>query len=271
MGKQRLDQALVTRNLSPSRAKAQAVIDAGQVRVSGLIAPKASSLIDENQHIELILPEEQWVTRGGFKLAGALEDLHIDPTGLVALDAGCAHGGFTDVLLTRGAKRVIAVDVAYGQFDWGLRSDPRVHLMERTNIRHLQAGDLPEQVDLVVADLSFISLTKVLDGLLAACSAQATLLPMVKPQFEIGKGRVGKGGVVRDPADWAEALDTVIRAAQAKGCALKAIAPSRTPGPSGNIEYFVQFIRGSAPNTDPTPLIQSAIATALTLVPTHAD
>ena len=250
MARQRLDQALVARKLAPSRAKAQAYIEAGYVHVNGLIAPKAASMVDDHQGITVTQPDTQWVTRGGLKLAGALDDLAIDPAGCIAMDAGCAHGGFTDVLLTRGAAHVYAIDVAYGQFDWRLRGDERVTLLERTNIRHLKPGDLPQLVDLVVADLSFISLTKVLDGLLSHCAPAATVLPMVKPQFEVGKARVGKGGVVRDPADWADALHHVLDAAQDRGWDVVNIVPSRTPGPSGNIEFFVQLTNIPGHRTD---------------------
>lgn len=235
------------------------MIEAGHVNVAGLIAPKAASMVQDDQPITLNLPQDQWVTRGGFKLSGALDDFDLDVSGLAVLDAGCAHGGFTDVLLTREARRVIAVDVAYGQFDWALRTDPRVHLMERTNIRHLQPTDIPEPVDLVVADLSFISLTKVLDGLVNACAPQARLMPMVKPQFEVGKERVGKGGVVKDPHDWAAALTQVIDAAHARGCGLLGITPSRTPGPSGNIEFFVLLQRGHHTTLNENDVIEGAI------------
>lgn len=269
MARQRLDQALVSRKLAPSRAKAQAMVDAGLVMVNGLITPKSSSLVDDHQGITVTEPEEQWVTRGGFKLAGALDDLAVDPSGLIALDAGCAHGGFTDVLLTRGASHVYAVDVAYGQFDWRLRTNEHVTLLERTNIRHLQPGDLDQPVNLVVADLSFISLTKVIDGLLSNCAPGAVLMPMVKPQFEVGKERVGKGGVVRNPDDWADAINTVMGAAQARGCTPVKVVPSRTPGPSGNIEFFIHLNYGSSRTHVLLDLISEAIAQAEELVNTH--
>ncbi|WP_336251166.1 TlyA family RNA methyltransferase [Stomatohabitans albus] len=262
MVRQRLDVALVQRKLAASRAKAQLLIDGGHVRVSGLISPKPSSMVDDSQRIHVEEPEQQWVTRGGRKLEGALADLHIDPTGLRILDAGCAHGGFTDVLLTRGASHVYAVDVAYGQFDWRLRTDDRVTVFERTNIRHLQPGDLPDTVDFVVADLSFISLTKVLDGLLAPCTPDAMLLPMVKPQFEVGKSRVGKGGVVRNPDDWADALGRVIEAAHTRNCDVVGVVPSRTPGPRGNIEFFVHLQRGRARTNVHLRYIEQAIEAA---------
>lgn len=271
MARQRLDQALVARHLAPSRAKAQALIGAGLVQVAGLIAPKSASMVDDTQGITVAQQEDQWVTRGGFKLAGALDDLGLDPAGLRALDAGCAHGGFTDVLLTRGAAHVVAVDVAYGQFDWRLRTDPRVTLLERTNIRHMQSGDLEDPVDLVVADLSFISLTKVLDGLLANCAPGATVLPMVKPQFEVGKEKVGKGGVVRDPGVWADALHLVLDASVAKGCSPVAIVPSRTPGPSGNIEFFIQLETKCERTDVRLSLVQEAIAAAERLVKVHGN
>lgn len=271
MARQRLDQALVSRKLAASRAKAQAMIEAGLVTVNGLISPKASSMVDDHQGITVTEPEDQWVTRGGFKLAGALDDLGVDPAGCIALDAGCAHGGFTDVLLTRGAAHVFAVDVAYGQFDWRLRTDDRVTLLERTNIRHLQPGDLSQPADLVVADLSFISLTKVLDGLLANCAPDATLMPMVKPQFEVGKERVGKGGVVRNPEDWADAIRTVTEAAVTRGCVPVKVVPSRTPGPSGNIEFFIHLQRGSNRTYVLLDLITDAIAQAEELVKTHGN
>lgn len=271
VARQRLDQALVARRLAPSRAKAQALIADGLVSVAGLIAPKAASMVDDGQGIHVMQREEQWVTRGGFKLAGALDDLGIDPSGRIALDAGCAHGGFSDVLLTRGVSHVYAVDVAYGQFDWTLRQDPRITLLERTNIRHLDAGIITQPVDLVVADLSFISLTKVLDGLLAPCAPDATLLPMVKPQFEVGKDRVGKGGVVRNPDDWKDALSQVITAANSRGCTLKGVVPSRTPGPSGNIEFFLHLQRMDTALAINATYIEDAITSAMTLAQGQGD
>ena len=258
-GRRRLDAEMVRRKLVPSRSAAQERIAAGAVQVDGVLQPKPASQVTADQVIRLTETGPTWASRGGLKLDGALDDLAVDPTGHLALDAGAAHGGFTDVLLRRGAAAVIAVDVAYGQLDWALRTDDRVTLLERTNVRHLTPDDLGgRQPTLVVADLSFISLRKVLPALVGVAAPDAILLPMVKPQFEVGPSRVGKGGVVRDPATWADALAMVAADAAEHGLALHGAAPSQAPGPAGNVEFFLHLQAGS-PSTDPEALIGAAV------------
>jgi 23S rRNA (cytidine1920-2'-O)/16S rRNA (cytidine1409-2'-O)-methyltransferase len=229
----------VARGLAKSRAQAQALILAGRVQVEGLAAPKAGALVPDG--VQVALKElSPFVSRGGEKLAGALDHFQVSPEGKVALDAGASTGGFTHVLLTRGARRVYAVDVGYGQLDATLRHDPRVLVMERVNIRHLPKEAIPELIDLVTLDLSFISLTLVLPKILEFLHPEGEILAMVKPQFEVGKGQVGKGGVVRDPGLQQEAVQRVAEAAAALG--LSAAFPSPLKGPKGNQEYFLYLI-----------------------------
>jgi 23S rRNA (cytidine1920-2'-O)/16S rRNA (cytidine1409-2'-O)-methyltransferase len=239
-----LDAEMVRRGLAPSRTAAQALIAARQVRVAGLPEPKAASQVGPDQPIAVDDDVERYASRGGGKLAGALDDLGVDVAGRTCLDAGAAHGGFTDVLLRRGAAHVIAVDVAYGQLAHGLRTDPRVTVLERTNVRHLAVDALGgRRPDLVTADLSFISLRAVLPALAAICAPAATVLPMVKPQFEAGPAAVGRGGVVRDPATWRRVLEEVVEAAAGVELGLVGAAPSRLPGPAGNVEFFLHLQR----------------------------
>lgn len=243
----RLDAELVRRELAPSRTAARALIEAGSVRVDGVAVPKPASQVTRDQAIHVVDDGPRFASRGGLKLDGALEDLGVDVAGAVALDAGAAHGGFTDVLLRRGAVHVVAVDVAYGQLDWRLRSDERVTLLERTNVRHLTPEDLaPHRPDVLVADLSFISLGKVLPALASLAADRATALPMVKPQFEAGAAAVGKGGVVRDPATWVRTMHEVAETAAGLGFRTLGAAPSRAPGPAGNIEFFLHLHRDPA-------------------------
>ncbi len=254
MTRRRLDAEMVRRHLADSRTAAQHLIAAQRVTVGGMVANKPATQVEDSVAIEVIAkPEDDYVSRGAHKLIGALDAFEtiLPPIqGLHCLDAGASTGGFTDVLLRRGAKSVAAVDVGYGQLAWRLREDPRVMVLERTNVRHLQ----PEQVvdqdgcapSLVVSDLSFISLTKVIDQL-SKCAPEALQLLMVKPQFEVGKGRVGQGGVVRDPELRVEAVTQVAKYAQSVGLGVAAVAPSPLPGPAGNVEYFLLLAPGSSP------------------------
>jgi len=242
--KRRLDLLLVERGLAPTREKAQALILAGLVEVDGRPGAKAGASYDEAVEIAVAGPPHPYVSRGGVKLAAALDHFGIDPAGLVCLDVGASTGGFTDCLLQRGAARVYAVDVGHGQLDARLRSDPRVVVREKVNARALSAAEVGERVDLVVADVSFISLAKVLPAVLACCAPRFDALAMVKPQFEVGRGRVGKGGVVREPADRRAALVEVARAARALGASVLGFAPSGLPGPKGNHETFVWLAEG---------------------------
>ena len=216
---------------------------AGVVRVGGEPARKPGQMVDGDEEITVERGPE-YVSRGGIKLSNALDAFGIDVGGRKALDVGASTGGFTDVLLQRGADAVIALDVAYGELHWRLRQDPRVTVLERTNARSLEPGALPYRPGLIVADVSFISLTKVLPAVLAAAADRFDCLAMVKPQFEAGRERVGKGGVVRDPETRVETLVTVAESARAGGHAVMGFAPSGLPGPSGNLETFVWIAEG---------------------------
>ncbi len=245
--KMRLDQLLLARGLAESRSQAQALILAGRVLVAGTALTKAGSLVPEDADLAVKAPPTQYVSRGGEKLAAALAHFRVSPAGKVALDAGASTGGFTHVLLTLGAARVYAVDVGYGQLDPSLRRDPRVVVRERRNLRRLGPEDVPEPVDLVTLDLSFISLTLVLPKILEFLQPRGEVLALVKPQFEVGKGQVGKGGVVRDPRLQEEAVAKVARAAAALGFQVSPAFPSPLKGPKGNQEYFLYLIGPPSP------------------------
>jgi 23S rRNA (cytidine1920-2'-O)/16S rRNA (cytidine1409-2'-O)-methyltransferase len=218
--------------------------------VGGAPAAKAASQVAVDDMIALAPAPSRWVSRGGYKLEAAVDAFALAVDGRVCLDAGASTGGFTDVLLAHGAARVVAVDVGYGQLDWRLRNDERVVVLERTNVRHLVAADLPSPPpELVVADLSFISLTLVLPALVRVAAPAADLVPLVKPQFEVGRDAVGRGGVVRDPAAWRSALRRVVAAAVDQGLGLVGACASPLPGPAGNVEFFLHLRRdGSADN-----------------------
>lgn len=252
----RLDAELVRRGHARSRGHAAEIIENGFVLVSGMVASKAATQIGTDQPIVVRTPSEEppYVSRGAHKLIGALDAFELEVKGRRALDAGASTGGFTDVLLRRGAAHVTAVDVGYGQLAWALRSDDRVRVMERVNVRELT----PEQIgdprpDLVVGDLSFISLKLVLGALRECVAADADFSMMVKPQFEVGKARVGAGGVVREPELRAEAVSDVAAHALTLGLGVVDVAASPLPGPSGNVEYFL-WMRAGAPPLDPARL-----------------
>jgi 23S rRNA (cytidine1920-2'-O)/16S rRNA (cytidine1409-2'-O)-methyltransferase len=235
----RLDKLLVDRGLAPSRERARALIMEGKVLVADRPAEKPGSMVDTGVEIRLRGEDIPYVSRGGLKLAHALAHFALDVTGAVALDAGASTGGFTDVLLQRGAARVYAVDVGYGQLAWSLRQDPRVVVIERQNVRYLERARIAENLDLGVADLSFISLTLVLDKLGELLGAGRTpLVALIKPQFEVGKGNVGKGGVVRDAQKRQEAVDGVLAFARSHGWGVEGVVESPIPGPAGNIEFL---------------------------------
>jgi 23S rRNA (cytidine1920-2'-O)/16S rRNA (cytidine1409-2'-O)-methyltransferase len=238
IAKVRLDQLLAQRGLFPSRSRAAASVMAGEVRIGEQLADKPGRLVAEDVAVS-VAGGRRFVSRGGVKLSNALEALAVPVEGRRCLDVGASTGGFTDCLLKRGAAEVTCVDVAYGELAWELRTDDRVTVLERFNARGLRPADLPYAPDLVVADVSFISLTKVLPAVLACCAARFDALAMVKPQFEVGRGRVGKGGVVRDAEDRRAALVTVAEAAVALGATVLGFAPSGLPGPKGNRETFV--------------------------------
>jgi 23S rRNA (cytidine1920-2'-O)/16S rRNA (cytidine1409-2'-O)-methyltransferase len=237
-GKERLDERLVREGLAPTRSQAQAWILAGRVLVDDAPATKAGQPVAADARVRLRGEARRYVSRGGEKLDGALADLGIDPAGKRCLDLGASTGGFTDCLLQRGARQVVAVDVGYGQIDVKLRDDPRVRLLERTNARYLTRADVPEAVDLVTIDVSFISATLLLPRV-REIAPDAGVLVLVKPQFEVGRERVGKGGVVRDDADRAAAVERVRTAAEALGYVARGEAESRLPGPKGNREVFL--------------------------------
>jgi 23S rRNA (cytidine1920-2'-O)/16S rRNA (cytidine1409-2'-O)-methyltransferase len=241
----RLDTLLAERGLFESRARAAASVMAGEVRLGGHgeRARKPGQLVDPEVPVA-VDERPRFVSRGGVKLANALAQLGIDPAGRRALDIGASTGGFTDCLLQAGAEHVVAVDVAYGELDWRLRNDERVTVLERCNARALGPGDLPYVPDLVVVDVSFISLTKVLPAVLACVAERHDVLAMVKPQFEVGRGSVGKGGVVRDADARRSALVGVARAARGLGEAVLGFASSGLPGPKGNRESFVWLAEG---------------------------
>jgi 23S rRNA (cytidine1920-2'-O)/16S rRNA (cytidine1409-2'-O)-methyltransferase len=238
MARKRLDALMAERGLFESRSRAAAAVMAGSVRIHGEPARKPGQMVAEDDEITVDRGPE-FVSRGGIKLTNALDAFGIDVQGRKALDVGASTGGFTDVLLQRGAVAVIALDVAYGELHWRLRQDPRVTVIERTNARSLEPETLPYRPDLIVADVSFISLTKVLPSVLACAAEQFDCLAMVKPQFEAGRERVGKGGVVRDPETRIATLVAVAEAADSDGHTVMGFASSGLPGPSGNRETFV--------------------------------
>jgi len=240
----RLDAELVRRGLSSSRSEAQSSIDQGLVTVRGVPASRAATLVDAETPIALMGEAARFVSRGGEKLDGGLDRLGIRVEGRW-LDAGASTGGFTDCLLQRGADEVAALDVGYGQLEWGLRNDPRVTVIERKNVRELSPGDLPWTPDGVVADLSFISLTLVLPALERVAGPATSYLLLVKPQFEVGRDSVGKGGVVRDKELWRTAVMKVVDGAAALGLGTVGVTHSDPPGPAGNREFFVALNRGA--------------------------
>jgi 23S rRNA (cytidine1920-2'-O)/16S rRNA (cytidine1409-2'-O)-methyltransferase len=244
MTRRRLDAEMVRRGLSSSRSQAQEAIRAGFVMVGGSPADKAATLVSADAPLGLTAEPRRFVSRGGDKLDGALDRFCIDPTGRLCLDAGASTGGFTDRLLKGGAARVVALDVGYGQLAWEIRNDPRVVVMERTNVRDLTAAALPFAPQLVVADLSFISLRAVLPALVGVGAPEAEFVLLVKPQFEAGRRDVGRGGVVRDSVVWRRVLEEVSDALSAldAGPLDSAVSPLR--GPAGNVEFFVYGRRG---------------------------
>ena len=236
--KKRLDVLLVERALAPSRQRAQALILAGHVLVNGQPENKAGTLVPFNERIELVGEAIPFASRGGIKLAGALEDFGVSVQDKVCLDVGSSTGGFTDCLLQRGAKRVYAVDVSIAQLDWKLQQDPRVMRIER-NARFLKGEDLPERVDLITVDVSFISVSKILPALLHMAKPRAEFLILIKPQFELERGQVGKGGIVRDPKLHESAIERIRTAAEHAGLRCETARPSLLAGAEGNQEFFL--------------------------------
>lgn len=259
--RRRLDAVLVERGLARSRGEARECIAAGRVTIDGAPATKPATLVARGADLVVAEPGPRWASRGGEKLAGGLERLGLDVAGRHALDVGAAHGGFTDVLLSRGVVGVVAVDVGYGQLAWRLATDPRVVVLDRTNARHLRAEALPWRPDLVVGDLSFISLTLVLPALARVAADAVDLVLLCKPQFEAGRGAVGRDGVVRDPAEWERAMRRVVDAATEEGLGLVGAVPSSLRGPAGNVEFVLHLARGRGGTTaeDPAALTAAAV------------
>ncbi len=237
-GKKRLDLLVVETGLADSREKAQAMILAGEVRVNGSRSDKAGMQVATDARIEVSGTSAKYASRGGLKLEGALEDFAVDVSAKTCLDIGASTGGFTDCLLSNGARRVYAVDVTTEQMVWRLQQDPRVKQI-KANARNLRAEQIPEPVDLVTVDVSFISVAKVLPAVVAAAGPRAEYLILVKPQFELDRGDVGRGGIVRDAALHARAVDRVRTAAEAAGLRVEGVRPSRLTGAEGNQEFFL--------------------------------
>lgn len=247
MVRRRLDVELVRRHLARSREQAQEFIDAGFVEVNGMVATKAASQVEENAAIRVNTdPDEDYVSRGAHKLIGALDAFGMEVSGKVVLDAGASTGGFSDVLLRRNAAHIYCVDVGYGQLAWKIANDPRVKVMDRFNVRNLTESDLDTQVDLIVADLSFISLETVLPALVSVLKPTGDALLMVKPQFEVGKELLGPGGVVSENSLRIDAVNKIANKAFELGLGMAGVVASPLPGPSGNVEYFLWLNRSAS-------------------------
>ena len=272
-GRRRLDAELVRRKIARSREQAQTWIKEGKVIVGGFPATKPATVVEPDASIKVdVAEEDEWASRGAHKLLSALEAFGpqgLDVAGKVALDAGASTGGFTDVLLKRGAREVIAVDVGYGQLIWRLQNDPRVRVLDRTNIRNLTLEQIGHPADLMVGDLSFISLKLVLPAIADCLAPGADLLPMVKPQFEVGKDRLGHGGVVRSNELRAEVTADVAAYAQSLGLSVKGVTASGLPGPSGNVEYFLWLVKDGGAGALDAAALRAMVDTAVEEGPTH--
>jgi 23S rRNA (cytidine1920-2'-O)/16S rRNA (cytidine1409-2'-O)-methyltransferase len=257
--RQRLDAAVVERGLAESRARAQALIGGGAIAVDGEVVTKAGASVESKSRVELVREPMPYVSRGGLKLKHALDRFDVAVEGRVATDVGASTGGFTDVLLRAGAARVYAIDVGYGQLAWPLRNDERVVVMERTNIRHLES--LPELVQLAVVDTSFISLRQVLPTVARLLESGGDAVVLIKPQFEAGRDQVGKKGVVRSPAVWAEVLYGVLEWAQGNGWSVLGLERSPIHGPAGNVEFLAHLRAGGGPSIIISPAITRVVET----------
>jgi 23S rRNA (cytidine1920-2'-O)/16S rRNA (cytidine1409-2'-O)-methyltransferase len=242
--RRRLDAELVRRGLTASRTEAAAAVHAGRVTVAGRRAEKTSTMVSPEESLALDGPARAFVSRGGEKLAAALDRFRVDPAGRMCLDAGASTGGFTDCLLRRGAAAVVDVDVGYGQLAWELRGDDRVTVLERTNVRDIAPQDLPFRPQLVAVDLSFISLSLVLPALTGVAESGADFLLLVKPQFEAGRDDVGRGGVVRDPVVWRRVVGAVANACRDLGLGPRDVMASPLLGPAGNVEFPLHAVLG---------------------------
>jgi 23S rRNA (cytidine1920-2'-O)/16S rRNA (cytidine1409-2'-O)-methyltransferase len=242
--KVRLDTLLHERGLFESREKARAMILAGNVLVEGRVADKAGSLVRDDLHVEIV-NKIRYVSRGGIKLEKAIESFNVTIAGKTAMDIGSSTGGFTDCLLQKGARKVYAVDVGYGQLHWKLRNDPRVVILERTNIRYLKESAVKDRIDIVTVDVSFISLLKVIPRALEFLGPGKEIIALIKPQFEAGRSKVGKGGVVRNEATRREVVRRLKEWAISSGLDVKGVIESPITGPKGNIEYFIHLVKNA--------------------------
>jgi 23S rRNA (cytidine1920-2'-O)/16S rRNA (cytidine1409-2'-O)-methyltransferase len=241
--KVRLDRLLVERGMVESRERAQALIIAGQVLVNGQKQNKSGALVPEDAEIRILGEQLPYVSRGGLKLESALKEFAVSVAGKTALDVGASTGGFTDCLLQKGALKVYAVDVGYGQMAWKLRQDPRVVVIERTNIRTMEPSLISGPVDIVVIDASFISLEKVIPSIMQFLGPGAELIALIKPQFEVGRAQVGKGGIVRDETARVAAVTTIVDFIRGIGLDVKGVIPSPIQGQDGNVEFLIHAIR----------------------------
>ena len=240
--KTRLDLFVVQKGLAVSRQRAQSMIMAGKVMVNDQLIDKPGRQVSPTDKISIIGKDLPFVSRGGIKLEKALGEFKVDVSGWVCMDVGASTGGFTDCLLQHGAKHVYAVDVGYGQLAWKLRTDPRVTVIERTNVRHLNADKIPALVDLATIDVSFISLQIVVPAVLKFLKSGAAIIALIKPQFEIGKGKVGKGGVVRNPEQHQEVIENLTAFFTKSDLEIQSISPSPIKGPKGNVEFLIHMI-----------------------------
>ena len=242
--KLRLDHLLIDRKLAPNRSRARALIMAGKVYLDGRPVIKAGASVPSDSSVEIIRGGAKYVSRGGDKLEGALEHWILDVRNMVALDVGASTGGFTDCLLQRGAKQVFAVDVGYGQLDWKLRRDKRVINLERTNARYMKQEDIGIPMDFAVIDVSFISLEHILPPVITITKKGGTIIALIKPQFEVGKGEVGKGGVVKDPSRHQETILKICRCSTMLDSGIQGLTRSPLKGPKGNAEFFIYLKKG---------------------------
>jgi len=243
--RKRLDKLLVEKGIVQSRERARALIMAGKVTVEGKRIDKPGTNVDVEAKLQLREEDSSYVSRGGEKLEGALATFSINPKGMVVMDVGASTGGFTDCVLQKGAKKVYAVDVGYGQLAWKLQKDPRVENLERRNIRYLQREEVQEEIDLILIDTSFISIEKFLSHLLGFLKKGGSILSLIKPQFEVGKGKVGKGGVVRDKTLHEEVIDRISNFSRGLGLKVLGVTESRLLGPKGNKEFFIYLEKGN--------------------------
>ena len=245
MSKERIDRLLAEREMVSSRERARALIMEGRIRVDGQVVNKAGTQVSLDALIEIRGQDLPFVSRGGIKLEGALDTFGVNPQGMVVMDVGASTGGFTDCMLQRGASKIYAVDVGYGQLAWKLQRDPRVVNLERRNVRYLRREEIKEEVDLIVIDTSFISIEKFLPHLLQFLRKGGTILGLIKPQFEVGKGEVGKGGVVKDPALHRKVIERISELSQDLGLRVLGVTESPLLGPKGNKEFFI-YLRKNA-------------------------